>query len=116
MGLLRVGGLCHFCVRPWAARVVFPLLRRALRALAVWLRCSLGGEPRGARAGLVRWSVPVSGTGVIAPRLRGGVLGGLSPDPLRRPLAGRGLPWLRVRGVLSPRQRVGRRRWEGGGR
>ena len=34
-GLLRAGGLCHFCVRPLDALVVPPLLRRALRDLAV---------------------------------------------------------------------------------
>ena len=45
----------------------------------------------------------------------GGCWRGLSPHSLRRPLVGHGLPWLRVRGVLSPRQRAGRRPWEGGG-
>ena len=80
--LLRAGGVCHFCVRPWTARVVLPLLRCALRALAVWPCCSLGGEPRGARARLVGWSVPVSRTGVTAPRSRGGDVGGVVPPPL----------------------------------
>ena len=115
IGLLRVTGPCHFCVRPWAARVVLPLLRCALRALVLWLCCSLGGDPRGARARLVWWSVPVSGTGVIAPARVRGVFEGLSPHPLRRPLVGRGLPLPCVRGVLSPWQGVGRRPWEGGG-
>ena len=50
-----------------------------------------------------------------APLAGGGVLGGLSPPPLRRPLVGRGLPWPRDHGVLSPRQRVGRKPWEAGG-
>ena len=81
-GLLRAGGLCHFCVRSWAARVVLPLLRCVLRALVVWPCCSWGGEPRGVRAQLVGWPVPVSGTRVIAPRSREGVSGGLSPPPL----------------------------------
>ena len=65
---------------------------------------------------LVGWPVPVSGTGVIVPRSQGGgVLGGLSPHPLCRPLVGRGFPWPCVRGVLSPRQWAGRGPWEGGG-
>ena len=34
-GLLRAGGPCHFCVRPWAARVLPWLLRCALRGLAL---------------------------------------------------------------------------------
>ena len=72
-GLLRAGGLCDFYVRPWAARVVPPLLRCALRVLAVW-----------------------------------GLWGRLSPPLLRRPWVGRRLPRPRVRGVWSPRQRVGR--------
>ena len=83
IGLLRAGRLCHFCARPWAARVVLPLLRCALCALAVWLCCSWGREPRGARVRSVGWSVPDSGTGVIAPCSRGGVFwgGGCPPTP-----------------------------------
>ena len=95
IGLPRVGGLCHFCVSTCAARAVFLLLRRALRALAVWLCCSWGGERRGAWARLVRWSVTVSWTSAIT-------LGGLSTHPLRSPLVGRGLPWLRVRACCPP--------------
>ena len=101
IGLLRVGGLCHFCVRPCAARVVFPLLRRALCALAVWLCCYWGGERRGARALLVGWSVPVSLTSVIAPLSRGRAVGGAVCPPLaqafgrpRAPVAA--CPWRAV--------------------
>ena len=111
-GLLRAGGLCHFCVRSWAARVVLLLLRCVLRALAVWPCCSCGGEPRGARAQLVGWPVPVSGTVVIAPCSRGGgCCGGCSPTTCAGFWSAAGSP----AGVLSPRQQAGRRSWEGGG-
>ena len=40
--------------------------------------------------------------------LAGGGDGGAVPHPLRRPLVGRGPPWLRVRGVLVLGLRVGR--------
>ena len=76
IGLRGAGGLCHFGVCPSAARVVLSLLRCALRALAVGLCFSWAGERRGAWVRSVGWSVPVSGTGVIAPRLRGGCVGG----------------------------------------
>ena len=54
--------------------------------LAVWLCCSWDREPRSARVRSVGRSVPVSGTGVIAPRSRGCVWGGLSPPPLAQAL------------------------------
>ena len=114
IGLLRVGGLCHFGVRPWATRVVLLLLQCGLRALAVWLCCSWGGEPRGARARLVVVDARVQDRCHRAP-LAGGMWGGLFPHPLSRPLVGRGLPWPCVRGVLSSWQRVGCRPWERGG-
>ena len=51
----------------------------------------------------VGWPVPVSGADAVTPCLRGGALTGSSPHPLFGSRVGRGSPWPRVRGVLSPK-------------
>ena len=106
--LRTVGGVRLFCVRPCSARAVFPC-------------------PGGLAVLQLGWGTPwcmgpvgrVVGARVLdqchCARSRGGLLGGLFPHPSRRPLVGRGPPWLRIRGVLSLRLRVGRRPREGGG-
>ena len=63
---------------------MLPLSRCVLRAQAGWLCCSLDGKPRRVWAKLVGWPLPVSGTCVIAPRLRGGgVERFVPPAPVR---------------------------------
>ena len=97
IGLLRAGGLCHFCVRSWAARVVPLLLRSALCAVAVWLCCIWGGEPRGARARLSGGRCPCPG--LVSSRLAqgGGGVGGVVPQPLAQAFG-----WPRVSSAVCP--------------
>ena len=99
-GPLRARSSCHFFVRSRVVWVVFPLLWCVLRALAVWLHRSRGGEPRGAWAQLLGWPVPMSQAGAFTPCLRGGALRGSLPTPVR--VAGRP----RVPLAVCPRESV----------